>query len=166
MKRYLILLLVGLFAAGCDYKGKPVEYSGICNKENDKEYIEVVGFFKNNGSAMCSKRGNEPMRCPVDFVDTPDQAFEVVLVLEHEGKILVFLRVEDHLGERQNEIHGLAGDAVQRMQGFQHQNAGGAESAFDDEAGHALDHLLRFFLADNGLDLSVFLVHITRPGWR
>ncbi|HNQ15798.1 MAG TPA: hypothetical protein PKM58_09560, partial [Pyrinomonadaceae bacterium] len=78
MKRYLILLLVGLFAAGCDYKGKPVEYSGICNKENDKEYIEVVGFFKNNGSAMCSKRGNEPMRCPVDFVDTPDQAKPVM----------------------------------------------------------------------------------------
>ncbi len=73
MKRLLVLLLVGLFAASCDYKGKPVEYSGICNKENDKEYIEVVGFFKNNGSAMCSKRGNEPMRCPIYFVDTPDQ---------------------------------------------------------------------------------------------
>lgn len=73
MKKLLVLLLVGLFAASCDYKGKPVEYSGICNKENDKEYVEVVGFFKNNGSAMCSKRGNEPMRCPIWFVDTPDQ---------------------------------------------------------------------------------------------
>jgi len=68
MKKYLILLVLGLFFVGCNYTGTPVEYANMCNKENDDKYVEVVGFFKNSGSAMCSKSGNEPMRCPIDFI--------------------------------------------------------------------------------------------------
>ncbi len=73
MKKYLMLTVIGLFAAGCNYTGKPVEWARTCDKENDKQYVEIVGFFKNSGSAMCSRRGNEPMRCPISFVDKADQ---------------------------------------------------------------------------------------------
>lgn len=75
MKNFLFLAILGLglFVTGCNYTGVPVEYADTCNKANDGKYIEVVGFFKNTGSAMCSKSGNEPMRCPVYFVDKPDQ---------------------------------------------------------------------------------------------
>lgn len=68
-----MILGLGLFVSACDYKGTPVEYAQTCDKANDGQYVEVVGYFKNTGSAMCSKRGNEPMRCPVNFYDTPDQ---------------------------------------------------------------------------------------------
>lgn len=71
MKNYLFLIITGLclLATGCNYTGTPVEYANMCNKENDDKYVEVVGFFNNTGSAMCSKSGNEPMRCPIDFID-------------------------------------------------------------------------------------------------
>lgn len=59
--------------SGCNYTGVPVEYAGICDKKNDGNYVEVVAYFNNSGSAMCSKNGNEPMRCPIELVDKPDQ---------------------------------------------------------------------------------------------
>ena len=76
MKNYLFLVLTSLclMAAGCDYKGVPVEYAHICDKANDKKTVEATGFFNNTGSAMCSKSGNEPMRCPIDFVEAPGAA--------------------------------------------------------------------------------------------
>jgi hypothetical protein len=69
MKKSLFLSGLGLFLAGCNYTGTPVEYANTCNKENDDKRVEIVGFFNNTGSAMCSKSGNEPMRCPIDFID-------------------------------------------------------------------------------------------------
>lgn len=75
MKKYLFLMVLGLslLASGCNYTGIPVEYANVCDMKNDKQYVEVVGYFKNTGSAMCSKSGNEPMRCPIQLVDKPDQ---------------------------------------------------------------------------------------------
>ncbi len=72
MKKLLILMIVGAFTAGCNYTGKPVEFANICDKANDRQYVEVTGFFRNTGSAMCSKSGNEPMRCPIGFADKED----------------------------------------------------------------------------------------------
>ena len=75
MRNLLFLTITGLclFVSGCNYTGIPVEYASVCDKKNDRQYVEVVGYFKNSGSAMCSKSGNEPMRCPIQFVDKPDQ---------------------------------------------------------------------------------------------
>lgn len=75
MKKILFFICLGLcfFVSGCNYTGIPVEYANVCDKKNDKQYVEVVGYFKNTGSAMCSKSGNEPMRCPIQLVDKPDQ---------------------------------------------------------------------------------------------
>ncbi len=56
--------------SGCNYSGTPVEWANTCDKANDDKYVEVVGFFYNSGSAMCSKSGKEPMRCPIDFIDS------------------------------------------------------------------------------------------------
>jgi hypothetical protein len=69
-------------AAGCNYTGKPVEFAKVCDKENHKQYVEITGYFKNSGSAMCSKSGNNPMRCPVGFVDTQDQKLPVLVELD------------------------------------------------------------------------------------
>lgn len=75
MRNLLFLTITGLclFVSGCNYTGIPVEYANVCDKKNDRQYVEVVGYFKNSGSAMCSKSGNEPMRCPIQFVDKTDQ---------------------------------------------------------------------------------------------
>lgn len=72
MKNFLFLAVLGLvlIAVGCNTTGTPVEYANMCNKENDDKYVETVGFFNNTGSAMCSKSGNEPMRCPIDFIES------------------------------------------------------------------------------------------------
>lgn len=66
-----ITVLASLVAAGCKGTPVPVEYSAVCDKANDKKYVEVVGFFRNKGSAMCSKRGSEAMRCPIEFWKVP-----------------------------------------------------------------------------------------------
>lgn len=73
MKNYLWIVIIGLvaFAAGCSGPPVAVEYSATCTKENSGKYVEVVGFFNNTGSAMCSKRGNEYMKCPINFVSAP-----------------------------------------------------------------------------------------------
>ncbi len=58
--------------AGCNSKGIPVEYASLFNPANDKKIVEVVGYFKNSGNAMCSNSKNDSaMRCPINFVDTP-----------------------------------------------------------------------------------------------
>lgn len=73
MKNFLFLIITGLclIVSGCSYNAVPVEYAKTCNQENNDKYVEVVGYFNNTGSAMCSKSGNEPMRCPIDFIDAP-----------------------------------------------------------------------------------------------
>lgn len=75
MRKLLFLTITGLCLAvsGCNYTGIPVEYANVCDMKNNGQYVEVVGYFKNTGSAMCSKSGNEPMRCPIQLVDKPDQ---------------------------------------------------------------------------------------------
>ncbi|MBK7704215.1 MAG: hypothetical protein IPJ30_00200 [Acidobacteria bacterium] len=72
MKRTLILTVFGLLVAGCNQTGKPIEFANVCDKANDKQNIEVVGYFLNTGSAMCSKSGKDPMRCPIGFADKAD----------------------------------------------------------------------------------------------
>ncbi len=71
MKKVVFLMFTGLFFVGCNSSGTPVEYANICDKANDDNNVEVVGFFNNTGSAMCSKSGNNPMRCPIDFISAP-----------------------------------------------------------------------------------------------
>ncbi len=65
-------MIVCFLAASCSTTGVPVEFGNTCDKANDDKRVEVVGFFNNTGSAMCSKSGNEPMRCPIDFRDAPN----------------------------------------------------------------------------------------------
>ncbi len=67
------MLLCAAIAAGCDTNVSvtPVEYAAVCDKANDRQRVEFAAYFNNSGSAMCSKSGNEPMRCPVDIAPTP-----------------------------------------------------------------------------------------------
>lgn len=58
-----------LLLIGC--KGEPVEYSHACDQTYDKELVEIPGYFHNTGSAMCSRSGKSPMRCPIEFVESP-----------------------------------------------------------------------------------------------
>ncbi len=67
-------MIVGLCFMGCNSTGVPVEYANICDKANDDKNVEVVGFFNNTGSTMCSKSGKEPMRCPINFISAPGAA--------------------------------------------------------------------------------------------
>ncbi len=74
MKKYLFLTITVfcLAAIGCNTKGEPVEFAKVCDKVNDKKTVEVVGFFKNTGSAMCSNSINSAtMRCPINFIESP-----------------------------------------------------------------------------------------------
>lgn len=77
-------MVVGLVLVftGCNYTGIPVEYANVCDMANNDKYVEVAGYFKNTGSAMCSKRGDEPMRCPIEFVDKPDQPKPVSMYID------------------------------------------------------------------------------------
>lgn len=68
----IFLSVVALAMAGCNYTGTPVQFANACDKANDDKHVEVSGYFKNTGSAMCSKSGNEPMRCPIEFVEGPN----------------------------------------------------------------------------------------------
>lgn len=71
---FLIIVLCAAFAAGCETlmgPPTPVEYTGVCDKANDDKLVEFTAYFNNTGSAMCSKSGNEPMRCPVDIAPSP-----------------------------------------------------------------------------------------------
>jgi hypothetical protein len=73
-----ILIFVVLYTSvaflGCNPSGTPVDFANMCGKANDGKNVEVSGYFNNTGSAMCSKSGNEPMRCPIDFVGAPGDA--------------------------------------------------------------------------------------------
>ena len=74
VRNFWVLLIaanVSLGMLGCNSKGTPVDFANMCDKPHDGNNVEVSGYFKNTGSAMCSKSGNEPMRCPIDFVGEP-----------------------------------------------------------------------------------------------
>lgn len=107
MRRTILLpTLLVLFSVGCNYSGTPVQFANVCDKANDDKYVEVTGFFNNSGSAMCSKSGNEPMRCPVDFNDGPqtekpirayiDKGSGASSIDAEQGKAL---RIKDDKGE-------------------------------------------------------------------
>ncbi len=70
MKNILVITLATAFAAGCNYTGQPVEYAALCDKANDDQRVEVIGFLDNTGGAMCSSGYGNPMRCPIKFKDT------------------------------------------------------------------------------------------------
>jgi hypothetical protein len=64
MKKTVFLLITALsiFAAGCNYKGEPVEYGSACTDSNNKKYIEVSGLLKNKGGIFCSNTSGR-MEC-------------------------------------------------------------------------------------------------------
>lgn len=74
MKKYLFLMIASLSVAaiGCNYTGKPVEFAQMCDTANDREYVEVVGFLDNDGSAMCTTRGKGPTDCGIRFKESLD----------------------------------------------------------------------------------------------
>ncbi|MEZ5305912.1 MAG: hypothetical protein R2684_02080 [Pyrinomonadaceae bacterium] len=80
MKYLIAMVLVGISVVmvGCDSKGTPVAFASTCDKANDDARIETTGYFNNTGSAMCSKSGNGPMRCPINFVETPGKEDGIV----------------------------------------------------------------------------------------
>lgn len=65
---FLLTLLAVLAATACS--GKPVSFSEVCAKANDKQRIEATGYLDNTGSAMCSTGYGQPWRCPINFVET------------------------------------------------------------------------------------------------
>jgi len=87
MKNLLFLMIGGLclLSFGCNYTGVPVEFANTCDKANDDKYVEVVGYFNNTGSSMCSKSGNSPMRCPIDFVGSPNSEKDAVRAYIDKG---------------------------------------------------------------------------------
>lgn len=72
MRNYLLMMTVGLCLAisGCNYSGIPVEYANMCDPANDDQYVEVVGYLDNTGSAMCSSSGKGPTECGIRFKET------------------------------------------------------------------------------------------------
>jgi hypothetical protein len=70
--KYLVLLSLAVFFTGCSTTGIPVEFAKACDKENDDKRVEIIGYFNNSGSAMCSSGYGNPMRCPIDFVSEPN----------------------------------------------------------------------------------------------
>ena len=62
-------IATSILLIGC--KGEPVEYAHACDKTYDKELVEFSGYFHNTGSAMWSRHGKSPMRCPIEFVESP-----------------------------------------------------------------------------------------------
>ncbi len=80
MRLVLSGMLVGLvfLAMGCNTSGVPVAFGKTCDKANDDTTVEVTGYFNNTGSAMCSKSGGNPMRCPINFVETPNGDKQIV----------------------------------------------------------------------------------------
>ena len=72
MKRYsvLILTLVCLAFSACNQTGTPVEYARACDVENEKKYIEVVGYLDDKGGLFCSNTGGGPVRCGFKLLET------------------------------------------------------------------------------------------------
>lgn len=74
MKNSLILGLIfvsAMVSACTQTTGKPMEYAKACSEENEKQYIEVVGFLDDKGSLFCSNTGGGPVRCGFKLLETP-----------------------------------------------------------------------------------------------
>lgn len=59
---FLFITTLSIIAAGCNYKGEPVEYASACGEANNKKYIEVSGILKNKGGIFCSNTSGR-MEC-------------------------------------------------------------------------------------------------------
>lgn len=70
---FLVTILIAIAGFGCKGTPVPMEFSAVCDKANNKKYVEVVGYFNNKGSAMCSRRGSEGMKCPMEFWSAPGE---------------------------------------------------------------------------------------------
>ncbi len=81
----LLLLLAVLGFNGCA-KPVAVEFSQVCQKENDDKYISVEGYLRTGVSVLCSSR-NGTRTCGLELTDKPDgQAKISVDVEEGTGK--------------------------------------------------------------------------------
>jgi hypothetical protein len=99
--------------AGCNPTGTPVDFAHMCDKPNDDKNVEVVGYFNNTGSAMCSKSGNEPMRCPIDFVNAPGEKANAVRAYIDKGSGKSEIEAADGKGL---QIHDATGALVENSQ--------------------------------------------------
>ncbi len=102
-----------LFSASCDSKAVPVAFAKTCDKANDGTTVEITGYFKDIGMTMCSKHGNEPMRCPVNFGETPELK---------EGLVNVYIDLGsgensvEELEDKRLEIRDMNGEKVETSQ--------------------------------------------------
>lgn len=108
----LNLLILLLFAFGCNKVAVPVEISKACVDENDRKYVEVSGFFYPPEKVMCSNvRNRGVMRCEIQLRETPPGVTYLLVEIE-EGRgsnnfekpekfySPDFLRISDNKGGR------------------------------------------------------------------
>ena len=82
----LWLLLPAVFSFGGCAKPVAVEFSKVCQKENDDKYISVEGYLRTGVTVLCSSR-NGTRTCGLELTDKPDgQAKISVDVEEGTGK--------------------------------------------------------------------------------
>lgn len=81
-----LLLLPGLlFMNGCA-KPVPVEFSQVCQKDNDKKYISVEGYVRTGVSVLCSSTSGK-RTCGLELSDKPDGESKIsVYIEEGDGK--------------------------------------------------------------------------------
>ncbi len=110
---YPFALLFGLLGVmGCNTTGTPVDFAHACDKPNDGKFVEVPGYFKNTGSAMCSK-SNGPMRCPIDFFASQDYSGKSIRAHIEKGDGKSEINAADG---KPLEIHDATGAAVDNSQ--------------------------------------------------
>jgi hypothetical protein len=69
MKNYLFLFVAGLafLSFGCNQTPVPVEFSKVCELQNDGSYLETTGYLDNIGDLNCSGKQGGNMKCSLVF---------------------------------------------------------------------------------------------------
>jgi hypothetical protein len=69
MKNLLFVIIIGviMFISGCNSTPIPVEFSKVCELQNDGKYFEVTGYLDNVGDLNCSGKQGSDMTCSLEF---------------------------------------------------------------------------------------------------
>jgi hypothetical protein len=106
MKNCLFIFVAGFafMSFGCNKTPVPVEFSKVCELQNDGNYVETTGYLDNTGDLNCSGKQGGDMRCGLMFKKDRNFEIDINKLIKSEQNPTEVFRINVLLGDAANSL--------------------------------------------------------------
>jgi hypothetical protein len=106
MNNLLFVIIIGviMLISGCNSTPVSVEFSKVCELQNDGKYLETTGYLDNIGDLYCSGKQGGNMTCGMEFKKDENFFIDINKSISSELNPTEVFRVNVLLGDSANSL--------------------------------------------------------------